>query len=163
MVLFVNLGLCHYPPSSIGLSFWFPLWASERTSTTNIPRTLLTQLQLFVLPTIVCHCYHGGAQRRGVQAEDRSLSVSPEQEEPTFGAWLRRLRESAGLTQEELAFRAGLTPNGVSALERGQRKRPYPHTVRSLAEALGLSELERATLLAAVPGRAQRPLRSKLR
>ena len=78
--------------------------------------------------------------------------MSPEQE-PTFGARLRRLRESAGLTQEELAFRAGLTPNGVSALERGQRKRPYPHTVRSLAEALGLSEHERATLLAAVPGR----------
>ncbi|CAA9430836.1 MAG: hypothetical protein AVDCRST_MAG01-01-2927 [uncultured Rubrobacteraceae bacterium] len=79
--------------------------------------------------------------------------MSPEQEEPTFGARLRRLRASAGLTQEELAFRAGLTPNGVSALERGQRKRPYPHTVRSLAEALELSELERATLLAAVPGR----------
>ena len=79
--------------------------------------------------------------------------MSPEQEEPTFGARLRRLRASAGLTQEELAFRAGLTPNGVSALERGQRKRPYPHTVRSLAEALELSELERVTLLAAVPGR----------
>jgi predicted ATPase/DNA-binding XRE family transcriptional regulator len=79
--------------------------------------------------------------------------VDPAKREATFGARLRRLRESAGLTQEELASRAGLTPNGVSALERGQRKRPYPHTVRSLSDALGLSEEERATLLAAVPGR----------
>jgi hypothetical protein len=36
-------------------------------------------------------------------------------------------------------------------LERGERKRP--HTVRSLAEALDLSEDERASLLASVPRR----------
>ena len=71
----------------------------------------------------------------------------------SFGAHLRRLREEAGLTQEELAARAGLTPHAVSALERGERKRPYPHTVRSLAEALELYEDERATLIAAVPKR----------
>jgi predicted ATPase len=41
----------------------------------------------------------------------------------------------------------------VSVLERGERKRPYPHTVRSLADALGLSEEERATLTAALPAR----------
>ena len=79
-----------------------------------------------------------------------SLSVRPEQES-TFGARLRRLREAAGLTQEELAERAGLSRNAISSLERGERKRPYPHTVRSLAEALGLSEDERAALLASVP------------
>ena len=77
------------------------------------------------------------------------LSVRPEQEESTFGTRLRRLREAASLTQEELAERARLTRNAISALERGERKRPYPHTVRSLADALGLSEEERTTLLAA--------------
>jgi predicted ATPase/DNA-binding XRE family transcriptional regulator len=66
---------------------------------------------------------------------------------------LRRLREAAGLTQEELASRAGLSALAVSVLERGERKRPYPNTVRSLADALGLSEDERASLLAAVPKR----------
>ena len=50
-------------------------------------------------------------------------------------------------------MRAGLTSNAVSALERGQRKRPYPHTVRSLADALELSEDERTALFAAVPKR----------
>ena len=69
----------------------------------------------------------------------------------SFGALLRSLREAAGLTQEELAFRAGLSPNAVGALERGVRRRPQPHTVRSLSEALGLSEEERRSLLASVP------------
>ena len=80
------------------------------------------------------------------------LNTSTEQG-PSFGARLRRLREAAGLTQEEMAGRAGLTRNAVSALERGARKHPYPHTVRSLADALSLSEDERASLLAAVPKR----------
>ena len=66
---------------------------------------------------------------------------------------LRRLREAAGLTQEELAFRAGLSPNAISDLERGKTRRPHPHTVRSLANTLELSEDERASLLAAVPKR----------
>ena len=70
-----------------------------------------------------------------------------------FGAQLRRLREAASLTQEELAARAGLTAKGISDLERGARRRPYPHTVRSLVDALGLSEDERAALFAAVPRR----------
>ena len=57
-------------------------------------------------------------------------------QEGSFGARLRRLRGAAGLTQEELALRAGLSSDAVSRLERGQRKRPYPHTVRALAGAL---------------------------
>jgi predicted ATPase/DNA-binding XRE family transcriptional regulator len=64
------------------------------------------------------------------------------------------LREAAGLTQEELASKAGLTAKAISVLERGQRKRPYPHTVRALADALGLTESERASLFASVPRRA---------
>jgi predicted ATPase/transcriptional regulator with XRE-family HTH domain len=68
---------------------------------------------------------------------------------------LRRLRKEARLSQQELADRAGLSLNAVSALERGARKHPYPHTVRSLADALGLSEEERTSLLATVPGRGK--------
>src|SRR4051795_9966711 len=69
-----------------------------------------------------------------------------------FAALLRTLRERAGLTQEELAERAGLTAHGVSALERGVRSRPYPHTVRSLADALDLTADQRAALLRAASG-----------
>ncbi len=73
--------------------------------------------------------------------------------EAPFGVRLRRLRQAAGLTQEELASRAGLSAKGISDLERGERRRPYPHTVSALANALGLPEEERATLIAAVPKR----------
>ena len=71
----------------------------------------------------------------------------------SFGAQLRGLREIAGLTQEELASRAGLSADAVSTLERGQRKRPYPHTIRALADALDLSEEERAALINSAPKR----------
>ena len=70
-----------------------------------------------------------------------------------FGSQLRALREAAGLTQEELAERAGVTSYAVSALERGRRQRPYPHTVRSLADALGASDEQLDRLLASVPRR----------
>jgi predicted ATPase/transcriptional regulator with XRE-family HTH domain len=75
-----------------------------------------------------------------------------DQDKP-FGARLRSFREAAGMSQEELAERAGLTPNAIGALERGERKRPYPNTLRVLADALDLSELDRNALVAAV-GRA---------
>jgi predicted ATPase len=61
------------------------------------------------------------------------------------------------LTQEELAHRSGLTPNAISALERGTRTRPYPHTVRSLAAALELSDEQRAVLVDSIPRRHTAP------
>ena len=69
----------------------------------------------------------------------------------SFGARLRQLREAAGLTQEQLAERAGLSANAIGALERGERRRPYQHTIQALAEALGLSAEEGAALAEAVP------------
>jgi predicted ATPase/DNA-binding XRE family transcriptional regulator len=68
----------------------------------------------------------------------------------TFGEQLRQYREARGLTQEELAERAALTPNGIGALERGERRRPYPDTVRRLADALGLDDTQRAELVASI-------------
>src|SRR5688572_7410294 len=66
-----------------------------------------------------------------------------------FGALLARHRRAAGLTQEELAERAGLSTRGVSDLERGARQRPQVETVRLLATALALPDADRAALLAA--------------
>ena len=75
------------------------------------------------------------------------------EQDASFGHRLRRLREAAGLTQEELAGRAGLSPNAISDLERSRRRHPYPHTVRALADALELPEDERAALIGLVPRR----------
>src|SRR5512145_2682953 len=57
----------------------------------------------------------------------------------SFGAQLKALREAAGFTQEELATIAGLSVHAVSALERGERRRPHVETVRALSAALDLT------------------------
>jgi predicted ATPase/DNA-binding XRE family transcriptional regulator len=64
-----------------------------------------------------------------------------------FGAQLKALREAAGYTQEELAAIAGLSLHAVSALERGERRRPRMETVRALAAALDLTGATRDALL----------------
>jgi predicted ATPase/DNA-binding XRE family transcriptional regulator len=71
-----------------------------------------------------------------------------------FGERLRALRTAAALTQEQLAERAGLSVQAVAALENGRSRRPYPHTLRALGDALGLSPEQRDALAAAVPARS---------
>lgn len=66
-----------------------------------------------------------------------------------FGALLRHHRQAAGLTQEELGERAGLSRRGINDLERGVRSHPRRDTVALLAAALGLSEGDRAEFEAA--------------
>ena len=67
----------------------------------------------------------------------------------SFGEMLRRLRSAAGLSQEALAERAGLSRHGISDLERGARLIPRLETVRLLANGLGLGDADRLALLAA--------------
>jgi non-specific serine/threonine protein kinase len=75
----------------------------------------------------------------------------------TFGDLLRQYRRVAGLTQEELADRAQVSPRAISDLERGARSRPWRETIGLIAGALGLSAAERAKLEAAARqvGRAE--------
>src|SRR5687767_5120450 len=65
----------------------------------------------------------------------------------SFGAHLKALRETAGFTQEELATIAGLSVHAVSALERGERRRPRVETLRALAAALDLAGAARDALV----------------
>ena len=55
-----------------------------------------------------------------------------------FAVLLQHYRAAAGLSQDELAERAGLSRRGISDLERGQRRSPHPATARRLAHGLGL-------------------------
>jgi tetratricopeptide (TPR) repeat protein/transcriptional regulator with XRE-family HTH domain len=76
-----------------------------------------------------------------------------------IGARLRGCRQAAGLSQQELADRSGLSIRAVSNLERGRTQWPYRDSMSRLADALGLQEKARSELLAAVPRRRlERPL-----
>ena len=55
-----------------------------------------------------------------------------------FGARLRELRQARGLSQEALAFAAGITPNYEGDVERGARNLGLEN-ICALAEALGVS------------------------
>lgn len=55
-----------------------------------------------------------------------------------FGGRLKRTRADAGMSQTELADRAGLTPSAVSQLESGERL-PAFKTLSQLAAALNSS------------------------
>ena len=81
---------------------------------------------------------------------------------PAFGELLRGLRRAAGLTQEELAERAGLAARTISDLERGVRRSPHKHTVGLLAAALELGAEDRQLFLRAARRGAAAPDASRL-
>lgn len=81
----------------------------------------------------------------------RMLDIGPRDEAPAeLARLLRQWRERALLTQEELAERSTLSVGTVSGLEAGRSRRPRGSSLRLLADALGLSDVERAALTAAV-------------
>jgi len=85
-----------------------------------------------------------------------SDSVEPSNLDPTGAFVLARLarawRERALLTQEQLARRSGLGVRTIVRLESGGLRRPRLDSVRLLADALGLSDAERARLVSAARG-----------
>src|SRR5262252_5172210 len=80
-----------------------------------------------------------GRAGRGRQARDAP---------PTCGQLLQRYRVLAGLTQEELAGRAGYSANYIGKLERDLRELPAAAADR-LADVLGLADQDRSELRAA--------------
>ena len=71
-----------------------------------------------------------------------------------FGGLLRRLRDEAGLTQDELAEAAKVSQRAISDLERGVNATARKDTALLLAGALGLDGHARELFVAAARGRA---------
>ncbi len=65
---------------------------------------------------------------------------------------VRRFRRRAGLTQEELAQRSGVSVRTIRGLETGNRRNPQLTSVRQLADAMDLAPDDRDELMAAVLG-----------
>jgi predicted ATPase/DNA-binding XRE family transcriptional regulator len=70
-----------------------------------------------------------------------------------FAQRLRRVRMAAGLTQQELAERAGISVRAISDLEREINERPRRDTAVMLADGLGLAGAEREAFLTAAQPR----------
>jgi transcriptional regulator with XRE-family HTH domain/tetratricopeptide (TPR) repeat protein len=77
------------------------------------------------------------------QGQSDSIRLTP------FGTLLRRYRTEAGLTQEELAERAGISVRNLRDLERGGPQRPQRTTIERLAASLALSPTNHAAFVAA--------------
>jgi predicted ATPase/transcriptional regulator with XRE-family HTH domain len=78
----------------------------------------------------------------------------------SFAVLLKRQRLAAGLTQEALAERAGLSAKAVGDLERDPDRSPRLGTVTMLADALGADPEQRSELLvAARPAQPAQPTR----
>ena len=58
-----------------------------------------------------------------------------------FGRRVRKLREAAGMTQEELAHAAGLHWTYVGQIERGERNLTYKNVLK-LARGLGIAPVK---------------------
>jgi transcriptional regulator with XRE-family HTH domain len=76
--------------------------------------------------------------------------VADDPAESPFATLLRRHRRTAGLTQADLAERAGVSERAISDLERGIGRVPRRDTVDLLAGALALDGAARAAFDAAV-------------
>lgn len=60
---------------------------------------------------------------------------------PDLGGAIKRLREERGLTQEDLAHKAGIVTGTLSRTETGDTS-PSWRTVKGIAKALGISAAE---------------------
>jgi len=70
-------------------------------------------------------------------------------EKTSFRTLLKHYRQAAGLSQEALAARAGLSARAISDLERGINRTPRYDTLELLSSALSLSSQQQALLQAA--------------
>ena len=68
-----------------------------------------------------------------------------------FGSHLRSARRAAGLSQQELAERAGLSVRTIGNMERGASKWPYRDSLHRLADALSLRDEARAEFIGESP------------
>jgi transcriptional regulator with XRE-family HTH domain len=67
------------------------------------------------------------------------VSWSASREPTKYGLWARLRRQAAGLTQQALAVKTGLSVSAVGRFEAGRFPDPRASTLKALAKALGVT------------------------
>jgi DNA-binding SARP family transcriptional activator/DNA-binding XRE family transcriptional regulator len=80
------------------------------------------------------------------------MDVQPDAAGARSGALIRKYRRAAGLTQQQLADRSGLSVATVRDLEQGRSRRPRATSLAAIASALRLNPAESDALVAAGAG-----------
>ena len=79
-------------------------------------------------------------------------------DEVGLGKSLQRARQSAGITQQELCQRAGLSYSTLAKIERGAIKSPSIFTIQRISQAL---EIDLNELIGVIPINQQTPLKKR--
>jgi transcriptional regulator with XRE-family HTH domain len=88
--------------------------------------------------------------------------VMPPKELLTLPAGLKAVREQAGLTQQDLATKAGVSVSVVFQTEQGQKKDMKLSTIVALADAVGMEASQLvAALLQERPAKKPRARKGK--
>lgn len=75
------------------------------------------------------------------KTSDSPRSRVPSGGGPDWGSAIRIFRSLRGLSQDDLASAAGISPSHISLLEAGKRGEPSEKTLRRIAEALGTTQI----------------------
>jgi transcriptional regulator with XRE-family HTH domain len=65
--------------------------------------------------------------------------MMPPKDFPALAENLKALREDAKLSQQELAFRSGVSVSVIFQMEQGRKKDPKLSTLHCLADGLGMT------------------------
>jgi transcriptional regulator with XRE-family HTH domain len=79
--------------------------------------------------------------------------LNVEKDLPLIARRVKELREKAGLTQQDLAIKSGLSVSNLSQIEQGKTPDPRMSTLLALASALGV---DCDTLTGKADGRARK-------
>jgi ribosome-binding protein aMBF1 (putative translation factor) len=123
------------------------MMAKARRGVVDCKRVELDGVRYVILRESVFQrlCEKAGVdERRGSPAEESS-PVALDIDRATLADKLVRRRQAAGLSQAELARRAGVRPETLNRIERG-RTTPDFATVRKLVEAMNAAEREKTNL-----------------
>jgi len=101
-------------------------------------------------------CHRAGVDGQPAEPDDRGLAAGLGMDRATLADKLLRRRRASGLSQAELARRAGIRPETLNRIERG-RTTPDFRTVRKLVVAINAAEAAAAAAEISKPPEDKEP------